>query len=79
MTRRITGRNDLANAELVESVPTLTAEELASVMGPHSRAKTLFTGPLNMADSSFVMHCRSLPGARSRPANPSKSEVGQFI
>ena len=59
---------DLAYADLVESVPALAAQELAPIVGAHPRTKPLLPRPLNMTDSSFVMHYRSLPGTGHRPA-----------
>ena len=64
---------DLTYAELVESVATLAAEKLAPVMRSHPRTKPLLPRPLNMADSSFVMHCRSYSSTGRRPAHSMKT------
>ena len=34
----------------------LAAEQLAAIVGPHSRPEALLARPFDFADSSFVMH-----------------------
>jgi hypothetical protein len=46
----------LTNADPVEFMATLAAEQLPAVVGSHARPKAVFTGPLHLADSVRVVH-----------------------